>query len=244
MKKGTFLPGTLIPLFAAFLVFSCATVRPGDIGALIQDLPRHNSFEYITRRSLPEGYFEAAYGALEDPGVYIVLSDTGSPASRVIGLFTASPYNHVSLSFDSALKTLVSYNGGNGISSPGLNAEYPEHLNRKPGAALMVYRLETAPGQKRALIGRVAAINREGSSYNLLGLFTKKSKLPNIMFCSQFVYTVLEDTGAAYFNKKNGEVRPMDFVNLARGGRLKFARRIPLNRSDGGPVGRKFVFDS
>jgi hypothetical protein len=187
--------------------------RPADIGALIASLPRHNSFRYITCRSLGDEYFTAAHDALEDPHVYIVLSNTGSPAGRVIGFFTGAAYTHVSLAFDSSLKTLVSYNGGGKISSPGLNRETPADLTRNPGASLAVLRLKTTAAQKQALVNRVAAINREGSSYNLLGLLTKKSALPNIMFCSQFVYTLLDDAGAAYFSGKNGRVRPMDFLS-------------------------------
>jgi hypothetical protein len=225
MKQGLiFLSGMIV-----FFTLSCTVLSLEDIGLLARDLPRHNSSRYLTRFSLPAEYFEAAYGALEDPHIYIILSDTGSPAGKIIGFFTASPYNHVSLAFDPALKTLVSYNGGNGISSPGLNIERPEHLNRKSGASLAVYRLKTREGQKRAVIDRLAEINREGSSYNLLGLLTGKSRLPNIMFCSQFVYTVLKDAGAAYFNKNGGEVRPMDFVNLARGDRLEFTGKITFN---------------
>ncbi|MDR2245826.1 MAG: hypothetical protein LBE17_03975 [Treponema sp.] len=219
----------LLPGIVVFLGFSCTGLTPEDLGVLLKDLPKHNSSRYITRHSLPGEYFRAAYGTLEDPHIYIVLSDTGSPASKIIGLFTASPYNHVSLAFDPALETLVSYNGGNGASLPGLNRERLEHLNRKPDAALAVFRLRTAPGQKEALINRITAINREGSSYNLLGLLTKKSKLPNIMFCSQFVYTLLDEAGASYFDKEQGEVRPMDFIRLAGGSPLEFAGKISFN---------------
>jgi hypothetical protein len=219
---------------AVFLALSCANLSPGDIGSLIAELPRHNSFRYITRHSLREDYFRAAYGTLEDPHVYIVLSDTKSPASRLIGFFTGDVYNHVSLSFDPAMETLVSYNGGGGLSSPGLNPERPGELNRRPGASLAVYRLGVTTEQKRALIGRVAAINREGSSYNLLGLVTKKSRLPNIMFCSQFVYTLLEGAGAAWFDKENGKVTPVDFAGRKRKGGPEYAGMFP---GPGGPEG-------
>ncbi|MDR1306541.1 MAG: hypothetical protein LBK74_03075 [Treponema sp.] len=230
MKRGVFFLSGIVVVLGLFGV-----ILPWeDIGALIRDLPRHNSFQYLTRFSLSAGYFEAAYRTLDDPHVYIVLSDTGSPAGKVIGFFTASPYNHVSLAFDPGIKTLVSYNGGNGISGPGLNAERPEHLNRKPSASLVVYRLKITPDQKRALIERLGVINYEGSSYNLLGLITGKSILPNIMFCSQFVYTVLKDAGAVYFSKKNGKVIPMDFANLARGDRLEFTGKIALNPLNAG----------
>jgi hypothetical protein len=222
MKKGLFFLIGLVGLLSG----ACTTLSFKDIGVLARDLPRHNSFQYLTRFSLPEEYFAAAYKTLEDPYVYIVLSDTGSPGSRAIGLFTASPYNHVSLSFDPALETLVSYNGGNGVFPPGLNSERLEHFNQKPGASVAVYRLLITGDQKRLLVDRVAAINREGSSYNILGLLTGTSARPNIMFCSQFVYTVLEDAGAAYFNKKGGTVRPMDFIELAPAERLEFAGKI------------------
>jgi hypothetical protein len=203
--------GLIVLLGVVFACFrSALTLR--DIGGLIRDLSRHSSSRYLTRRSLPAGYFDRAYAALKDPYIYIVVSDTGSPASRLIRIFTAARYNHISLSFDSALETLVSYNGGNGVSNPGLNAERLEFLNCQAGASLAVYRLRLEPERKARLIERIRTIDREGSSYNLPGLLTGKSRLPNIMFCSQFVYSVLDDAGLAYFEKNEGAVRPEDFI--------------------------------
>jgi hypothetical protein len=222
---GIFLAGVM-----AFCCLSCSTLSLRDIAELVRELPRHSSSQYITRRSLPRTYFDQAYAALDDPHVYIVLSDTGSPASKLIRIFTAAIYNHVSLSFDRALETLVSYNGGNGVSGPGLNAECLSFLNRKTGASLVVYRLRLEPVQKSALINRVARINQEGSSYNLLGLVTKKSKLPNIMFCSQFVYSLLDEAGLAYFEKEEGKVQPEDFITAE--GPLELLGRIALGESD------------
>jgi hypothetical protein len=195
-----------------------------DIEVMIQDLPRHSSTRYVTRRSLPADWFKRAYAALDDPYVYIVLSDTGSPASRFIRLFTSALYNHVSLAFDADLETLVSYNGGNGVSSPGLNLERLEWLNQGAGASLTIYRLQLKPAQKRLMIARIRAIDRAGSSYNMLGLLTKKSMLPNIMFCSQFVYSLLEEAELAYFQKEKGEVKPEDFMGEAEG--LEFMRNL------------------
>ncbi|MDR0401177.1 MAG: hypothetical protein LBH51_09600 [Treponema sp.] len=232
----------LLIVTAAGCCLSCGTLRFRDIGELARELPRHSSSRYLTRWSLPAGYFERAYAALDDPYVYIVLSDTGSPGSRVIGLFTMALYNHVSLAFDRTLETLVSYNGGNGVANPGLNAERLEFLNRKTGASLAVYRLRLEPGQKAALIEQVRAIDREGSSYNLLGLLTGKSKLPNIMFCSQFVYTVLDGAGLAYFEKEGGAVRPEDFIReqgpLEFAGRMEFSPPPGIRFPDSSSAGR------
>jgi hypothetical protein len=195
---------------AAAYCLSHGSLTFRDIGALFRELPRHSSTRYITRRSLPDDWFGRT--APGDPHIYIVLSDTAGPVSRLIRLFTGALYNHVSLSFDRALESLVSYNGGNGISGPGLNAEGLESLTQGAGASLAVYRLPLEPGQKAALVERVRAIDREGSSYNLQGLLTGKSRLPNIMFCSQFVYSLLEGAGLAYFKKGRGVVHPEDFI--------------------------------
>ncbi|MDR0669150.1 MAG: hypothetical protein LBF95_03625 [Treponema sp.] len=219
---------SLVLVGAAVLgCFSCGTLSFRDIDRIIQDLPRHSSSRYVNRRSLPASWFGRAYATLDDPYVYIVLSDTGSPASKLISLFTTTVYNHVSLSFDRDLNTLVSYNGGNGVSSPGLNEERLEMLNQKPGASLAMYRLRLEPAQKRVMLARIRAINREGSSYNITGILSKKSRLPNIMFCSQFVYSVLAEAGLAYFEKKNGEVRPGDFIRRAEG--LEFVGCLVLD---------------
>jgi hypothetical protein len=224
MKMGFFTVGIAGMLLSAIINLSCASITMGDIGGLIRELPRQNSFKYINFVSLSKTYFKAAYKSLDDPYVYIVLSDTRSLASKLLRFFTSDRYNHVSLAFDSDLKTLISYNGGNGVSKPGLNSETFEHLNRKPGASLAVYCMRVTAVQKYALIRGIAAINREGSSYNFLGLLTGKSKLPNIMFCSQFVYSLMEEVGIIYFDRKNKKVAPMDFVNLDRTGKLQLLR--------------------
>jgi hypothetical protein len=36
----------------------------------------------------------------------------------------------------------------------------------------------------------------------------------NIMFCSQFVYKMLDIVGLAYFNKRPGNIKPDDLVEL------------------------------
>jgi hypothetical protein len=215
----------LILCVAALLIHSCASLRDTDLGGadileLVRTIPRHNSFRYITAGSLGEGYFAEARRTLEDPAVYLVLSSTKSPASKFIRLFTGQAYNHVSLAFDRDLLTLVSYNGGNGDFGPGLNRESPGELRRSPGSSLAVYRLPLSLAAKRGMIERVGRIDREGSSYNLLGLILNCSFKPNIMFCSQFVYSLLEGEGIRLFDRAAGRVRPMDFVLLDRDRRL------------------------
>lgn len=193
---------------------------------ILQDLPRHNSFSYINNGSLTDTYFQKATAALDDSYIYIVITQTKNAASELIGLFTKKQYNHVSLSFDRELHTIVSYNGGEQIKPPGLNSELLERLTEKAGAAILLYRLPAKKEQKQIMLDKIKEINHEGSAYNLIGLALKYSRKPNIMFCSQFVYAMLEFAGLNYFEQKAVYVKPMDFIELDYYRKLQFIDMI------------------
>ena len=214
---------------AAALSKSGKILSRENLDEIIQDLPRHSAFEYISNGSLTAAYFDAAYQTLDDPQVYIVVSSTGSAASELISLFTRKQYNHASLSFDINLKTIISYNGGERAYPPGLNHETVEFFNKKKDASFLVYAVDASPEQKRRIIDKVKEINEEGSAYNLMGLLFKFSPKPNIMFCSQFVYRMLDIAGLAYFKKRPGEVKPTDLVELDYYRKLRFVSEIRLN---------------
>jgi hypothetical protein len=201
----------------------------GNLDALINDLPRHNSFDYINNGTLSEKYFEDAYKTLDDHGIYIVLSNTGSAASELLSVFTNKKYNHISLAFDENLETIISYNGGERVSPPGLNREFLKNFNQKSDASMIVYKLQCEGEQKRMIIEKIEKINREGSAYNLLGLVLKYSNKPNIMFCSQFVYKMLKSAGLHYFEKDEAEVKPMDFIELDYKRKLRYVYEIQFN---------------
>ena len=160
-----------------------------------------------------------------------MLSNTGSAASKVISIFTKKIYNHVSISFDSNLETIISYNGGENLYPPGLNPEMIEWFNKKSDASIMVYKLEISKTNKQLLISKVEDINKAGNAYNMLGLILKLSIKPNILFCSQFIYKLLEIAGLNYFKKEEGQVKPTDFVELDYYRKLRFAYEIKFNSS-------------
>lgn len=193
-----------------------------NVKEIVKDLPRHHFLEYCNRYSLTEEMIQQAYQTVENGYVYIVLSDTGSPASELISIFTKKRYNHVSIAFDKQLKTMVSYNNGEKVFPPGLNSEKPCNFRKKENACMIVYRLKATAEQKRNMISKVEQINREGSSYNTIGLLLKHSFQPNIMYCSQFVYYLLCEGGIAYFDKKIECVKPMDLVELDYKRKLEF----------------------
>lgn len=200
-----------------------------NLSQVLKVLPEHSSFRYVSNGNLTNEYFNAAYNSLKDMHIYIVLTDSGSPASELISVFTKKQFNHASLSFDSELKTIISYNGGQNVYRPGLNHELIECFNNKADASIMVYRLKTTKAQKEKMIEKVRDINREGSAYNLLGLVFKYSFRPNIMFCSQFVYQLLQYADLAYFEKRSTEVNPADFIELDYHRNLEFVYELKLN---------------
>jgi hypothetical protein len=200
-----------------------------NIDELKSDLSRHNSFRYVNKGSLTDEYFEAAYNTLGDSNVYIVISDTGSPASEIISMFTGKEYNHASLSFDRELKTIVSYNGGEKIYPPGLNRETIKYYHKKKDSSVIIYSLAINTEKKRTIIDEIKKINGQGSAYNLFGLVSKHSFKPNIMFCSQFVYKMLRIVGANYFEKDDGQIKPADLVELDYEKKLKYEYKIKFN---------------
>ena len=185
-----------------------------NITELVKDLPKHNTLSYVNQKTLSETYFMSAEKSLDNGYLYIILSSTGSPAGELIRKVTQKEYSHASLSFDEDLKTIISYNGGDNIYSPGLNAEMIEFFNKKPDANILIYKLPATRQQKEQVLEAISGINEKGSSYNVLGLFLPYSHQENIMFCSQFVYTMLKICGLDYFEKKPEEVKPTDFVEL------------------------------
>ena len=199
-----------------------------NVKEVVADLSRHSSFNYINNGSLTDEYFTKANESLADPNIYLIISKTGSPASEIISVFTQKQYNHASLSFDKNLQTTISYNGGEKVYPPGLNAEMIEYFCKTPNSRILIYSLPCPAEKKIQLINKVKEINDEGSAYNMLGLVIKRSYKHNIMFCSQFVYKMLDYAGLAYFSKSDGKVSPTDLIELDYYKKLKFEKEINL----------------
>jgi hypothetical protein len=201
-----------------------------NLNELLEDIPRHNSFRYINKGSLTEDYFNTAYQTLDDLHIYIIVSNTGSPASELISLFTQKQYNHASLSFDRNLETIISYNGGERVYPPGLNMEMLKHFNRKKDSSIIVYSIPITREKKEEVIKKIEEINNQGNAYNILGLVFKFSFKPNIMFCSQFVYEMLKIAEINYFEKKDWQIKPTDLIELDYYRKLKYEYEIKFNK--------------
>lgn len=198
-----------------------------NIHYMIKDIPRHGYLNYTSRQSLSEKYFSLSeYSIQKDNRLYIILSKTGSPASEIISLFTHEDYNHLSLSFDRSLYTMISYNGGDDYQNPGLNPEILLNLNQKEDSQLLVYSLNVNKEERKIILNKIKQINEEGSAYNVIGLLTKVSVRSNMMYCSQFVYLMLEEVELNFFEAGPDRIKPTDFIDYDFNKVLRFEYKI------------------
>lgn len=208
-------------------------INRANLEQILSDIPKHRYLKYTSQNSLPSTFFEQCELSIkEDNNVYIILSSTGSPASELISVFTKKEYNHVSLSFDKDLRTIISYNGGNHIQQPGLNVEDLKSFHQKEDSNIIVYSIPATREQKQKLLKKIRSINLEGSAYNLVGLVTKVSLKPNIMFCSQFVYAMLKEVDLHYFESLETLVKPTDFVEKDYYRKLRFEYEIKFSEME------------
>lgn len=155
--------------------------------------------------------------------VYILLIRSGTWFSRLIHLATEDRYTHASIGLDGPAGPFYSF-----------ARRYPrfalpaglvqERLDRLPpgGKATpwCLCELEVSPQVYDRLRGQITAMyaQKELYHYNLLGAlscyFHHPLRREHHYFCSQFVASLLEQSGAAELGKCPALVRPVDFCSL------------------------------
>lgn len=208
------------------------TINRKNLTYFVSEIPRHGYIRYTNQYSLPDNFLEKCQTAINsDDNLYIILSNTGSPASQVISLFTHKDFNHLSLSFDRQLETMLSYNGGNHTQNPGLNIEALDSFYQRDGSQALIYSLKATKEQQKVILDNIKRINMEGSAYNVLGLLTNHSIRPNMMFCSQFVYSVLQEADLDFFDAAHTQIKPTDFIEKDVHQRLTFEYKIEFSNN-------------
>ena len=153
--------------------------------------------------------------------IYILLTHSGSVPSKLIKMYTREPYSHVSIALDPNLNELYSF-GRLKPSNPIFGGFVREHIvygtfGRFPKTQCAVYSLTVNQQQYERLKSELNnfVINRTKYGYNFLGLFGIMFDIPiqrdNKFFCSQFVATLLKNSGIDIFRKAPALVRPGDF---------------------------------
>lgn len=157
--------------------------------------------------------------------IYLVLTATGTLFSRCIGLYTKARYNHVSLCLDSGINEFYSF--GRKIRwFPLIGGFVVEHTDSGLFKAIgkttcAIYRLDIYDEKYEALRKSVDVFvsNKKKYGYNLIGLLGIMINMPlkrkNKYFCTQFVASMLQESGIHDFGKDPSLVTPHDFYNIA-----------------------------
>lgn len=168
--------------------------------------------------------------------IYILLTYSGSVLSKVINRYTGEPYSHVSIAFDEELNELYSF-GRLRPSNPIFAGFVREDVvngtyARFPNTTCAIYSLEISELQYRKLKKELRKFQIDGDKYgyNLIGLVGVMVNYPierkYNYFCSQFVSSLLNNSGIKLIDKQAALTSPRDFrecneLNLIYEGNLQ-----------------------
>jgi len=160
--------------------------------------------------------------------VFVVLTDTGTWLSRLIGFYTGQRLNHASLAFDEDLGEVYSF-GRKNPANPFIAGFVREDMHgdwflRRRDVSCAVFRCDVSDAQLRRIRQYVRQLyeRRDKLTYNLLGLVFVAAGIRferrNAFFCSQFVASALAVGGVRLTDKPPCLTTPPD---LAASGRLR-----------------------
>lgn len=145
---------------------------------------------------------------MNERNVYLIFTNSKSLLSRVIGLYTKSEYNHVSITLDSNFETVYSF-GRKHFSNPFIAGFVRENLQDPlfQKSSCIIYKSKITLSQKKQIQRTLKHFTEREQSYryNVLGLFgvllSKIIPRKKAFFCSQFVAYVLLEADIVQFDK-------------------------------------------
>lgn len=155
------------------------------------------------------------------PTIYILLTNTRTAFSRLIGWSTGETYTHVAIALDRELCKVYSFARRNprfllpaGLVREDVRAGVYARAMDRPSR---LYALEISDAAYRRLMDRLVSmlVERRNYRYSILGVVACRFGIPlrrrKKFFCSQFVGEMLESSGQTNFVKPPALLRPNDF---------------------------------
>ncbi len=156
--------------------------------------------------------------------LYILLTRPTTLVSRVIHTATRDQFTHISISFESNLEPLYSFSRKYARSPlpAGMTTEaIAQGFYKDRGfITCALYELPVSSSVYYAAKKEAESMYNKSEAYrfNILGLALCKLNIPmersNHYFCSQFVSSLLENSGALRIPKNSGLMRPADFLEI------------------------------
>ena len=156
--------------------------------------------------------------------LYILLTRSPSVVSKMIHFTTSEPYTHSSLAFSGDLSPLYSFARKHtnlplpaGFKREVLQEGFLRKHDKMPCAVYAMEVSDEAFGKTKASVLTMME-SKDIYRYNLLGLVFCRLQIPyereNRYFCSEFISTVLQNSGAAELPKPPSLFHPVDFTTL------------------------------
>lgn len=155
--------------------------------------------------------------------IYILLSRPNSFISSLIAFFTHAEYSHISVAYDSELRSLCSFARKYRLPLPGgLVAENENGVLRKPlrKARCVILSASVPENMFEAFRSQIDAmlLCRDKYHYSLRGIicccFGMETHRENYYFCSQFVAEMLSCAGVRGIPKPPSLMKPIDFLKI------------------------------
>ncbi len=158
---------------------------------------------------------------METKNIYVVLSDTGSVLTRLIGFYTKSRYNHCSISFDPEFKSLYSF-GRKQPRNPFIGgfveeSFYDGTFKRFSNTTCLVLKMNVDCDSYDRIQNNINFFkeNMNRYHYNFIGLFGaavgREISRENAYYCSHFVAKVIEEADVKLWETPAFLVKPDDF---------------------------------
>lgn len=156
--------------------------------------------------------------------VYIVLSQTGTVLSRILKLYTRSPYNHSSIALTEDLEVMYSFGRLNPYNPflGGFVQESPHFgtFKRFKNTRVMVVEAEVTAKAYGELCAHIRAMlkSRTEYHYNYIGLFLAAIRIHrakrNCYYCSEFVKAMAVQAGVEGAETIPAIVKPMHLLRV------------------------------
>jgi hypothetical protein len=153
--------------------------------------------------------------------IYIVLTDTGTLLSKAIGMYTRKDLNHASIAFDDKLTEMYSF-GRKQRHNPFVGGFVKENVVEGifEHASCAIFSCEVTTEEYIKMRNKIRQIEqtKELYRYNFIGLFAvavnRDLQRKHAFFCSQFVATIVNESGMKMFTIKPNLVQPHHFAQV------------------------------
>ena len=157
--------------------------------------------------------------------IFIILSFTNTKAARIIKKFTHDPYSHASISFDTTLNNMVSFDANGVVDEDISKGVWKTNGSEVKYSLYMYMATEKEYESMRNFVNNLLS-RRHDLKYNFLGLtnfiFGRGSEREDKFFCSEFVTAVINAGNNNLITDKPYMISP---YMLAKNKNFKFVKR-------------------